>query len=309
MKQITNTILMVRPASFRMNEETAVNNYFQQNSEVHPEKMNELAASEFDDFVSLLQENGIHVVVVNDIKENDTPDALFPNNWVSFHDDGTVVLYPMYAENRRRERRADVLDKLQELGFKIEQVVDLSEYESQDVFLEGTGSIIFDRENEKAYCALSPRAHKELFVSFCEQMEFEPIMFTANQTVNNERLAIYHTNVMMCIADRFAVICLDTIDDTTERESVINSLEKDGKEIISISEEQMHAFAGNMLQVKNAKGEPFLVMSITALNALTKDQVERISSYCKILSPTIDVIEKHGGGSARCMMAEVFLPQ
>jgi len=306
MKQITDTILMIRPASFRMNEETAINNYFQQSSEGTKVSVNDLARKEFDAFVTLLSEHGVNVIVVEDLAENDTPDALFPNNWVSFHEDGTVVLYPMFAKNRRRERRADVFDILKEKGFVIDTVVDLSEYEDQNVFLEGTGSLILDRAFDKAYCALSPRADKELFLSFCEQMGFEPIMFTANQTVKGERLAIYHTNVMMCIADKFAVICSDSIDDNEERDAVLNSLKADGKEIITITEEQMHSFAGNMLQVSNDKGERFLVMSETAKHALTKEQIERITHFCPILAPKLSLIEKCGGGSARCMMAEVF---
>lgn len=306
MRQITDTILMIRPASFRMNEETAINNYFQHAIEDADVSVNDLARKEFDSFVTLLRNHGVHVIVVEDLKENDTPDALFPNNWVSFHEDGTVVLYPMFAENRRRERRADILDTLKEKGYTIDTVVDLSEYEEQNVFLEGTGSLILDRTFEKAYCALSPRADKDLFISFCEKMGFEPIMFIANQTVKGKRLAIYHTNVMMCIADNFAVICADSIDDNEERDAVLDSLKADGKEIIMITEEQMHSFAGNMLQVSNEKGERFLVMSETAKQALTKEQIEKITRYCPILAPKLSLIEKCGGGSARCMMAEVF---
>lgn len=309
MKQVTSTLLMIRPASFRMNEETAVNNYFQKSSDEGHDMVMLQAQKEFDGFVELLQINGVNVVVVNDIKEQDTPDALFPNNWVSFHEDGTVVLYPMFAVNRRRERRMDIIEQLKEKGFKVNTVVNLSDAEQQNVFLEGTGSLILDRENKKAYCAVSPRADKGLLEDYCKQLDFKPVAFTSNQSVDGKRLAIYHTNVMMCIGEHFAVICLDSIDDDKERNAVKSSLINDGKEIIEISEEQVHQFAGNMLEVENDKGEHFLVMSATAKKSLTNDQLNQINKYCTILAPDLDVIETHGGGSARCMLAEVFLPK
>ena len=306
--QYTSNILMIRPASFRMNEETAVNNYFQSETKLDPRMVVGAAQREFDEFVALLRANGVNVIVVEDIKENDTPDALFPNNWISMHEDGKVGLYPMFAENRRRERREDILDVLEENGFEISEVIDYSSAEEEEVFLEGTGSLILDRENGIAYCALSDRADEELLIEFCEDFEYTPIIFGAYQSADNKRLPIYHTNVMMCVADRFAVICLDSIDDKKERKAVKEQLKSNGKTIIAITEKQMHEFAGNMLQVKAKKG-PALVMSDRAYRSLQADQIKILESFGSIIHPKLDIIETCGGGSARCMMAEVFLPQ
>ena len=309
MEQITNSVLMVRPVAFRMNEQTAVNNFFQEKLQLKNEEINKKAQEEFDSLVKKLESVGVDVVVVNDKKELDTPDSIFPNNWVSFHQDGTAVVYPMFAENRRRERRMDFFEKLESKGFKIDEVLDYSKAEEEDVFLEGTGSMILDRENQKAYCALSPRADEDLLIEFCEDMEFTPVIFSAFQDVDGKRKLIYHTNVMMCVADEFAVICLDCIDDKKERNSVKRHLKEDGKEIIEITETQIHEFAGNMLQLKGANDKKYLVMSTTAHKSLTRDQIRRIEKHCKILSSDISTIETCGGGSARCMMAEVFLPK
>lgn len=310
MKQTTNTILMIRPIGFRMNEQTAVNNYYQKVLEnVLPSTVNAKAQQEFDDYVEKLRSYGVNVIVVSDTNDSDTPDSIFPNNWISFHEDGTVGLYPMFAENRRLERREDVLDILEKEGFVIENIIDYTSAEEEEVFLEGTGSLLLDRENRKAYCALSPRADEELFIEFCEDFEYTPVVFTANQTVNKERKAIYHTNVMMCLAETFAVICLASIDDKKERKNVIKHLKEDGKEIIDISEAQVNNFAGNMLQVRGKDDERFLVMSQAAYSSLTKEQIHKIEKHCKIISSSLDVIEGCGGGSARCMMAEVFLPK
>ena len=306
--QYTSNILMIRPASFRMNEETAVNNYFQSETQLDPRMVVGAAQREFDEFVALLRAKGVDVIVVEDIKENDTPDALFPNNWISMHEDGKVGLYPMFAENRRRERREDILDVLEENGFEISEVIDYSSAEEEEVFLEGTGSLILDRENGIAYCALSDRADEELLIEFCEDFEYTPIIFGAYQSADNKRLPIYHTNVMMCVADRFAVICLDSIDDKKERKAVKEQLKSNGKTIVTITEKQMHEFAGNMLQVK-AKNGPALVMSDRAYRSLQPDQIKILESFGSIIHPKLDVIETCGGGSARCMMAEIFLPQ
>lgn len=300
---------MIRPVNFRMNEETAVNNYFQKSIEEENEAITIKAQKEFDTFVSKLRKVGVEVIVVDDIKENDTPDSIFPNNWVSFHENGNIGLYPMFAENRRRERREDILASLEEKGFTINNILDYTAAEEENIFLEGTGSLLLDRANEKAYCALSERANEDLFIEFCEDFEYMPVVFTANQTVNGERKAIYHTNVMMCLAENFAVICLDTIDDKKERKKLIASLKEDGKEIISITEAQMHNFAGNMLQVKGAFDKKYLVMSASAHNSLNAKQVDAIEKHCGILSSDLETIETLGGGSARCMMAEVFLPK
>ena len=310
MQQTTNTILMIRPVNFRMNEQTAVNNYYQESiNGVLPETINTKAQKEFDDYVDKLRNIGVHVIVVNDRKETDTPDSIFPNNWVSFHGNGDVALYPMFAENRRLERREDILETLEEKGFEINNIIDYTSAEEEHVFLEGTVSIILDRVNRKAYCALSPRADEDLFIEFCEDFEYTPVIFTSNQTVNGKRKAIYHTNVMMCIGETFAVICLSSIDDKKERKNVIKHLKEDGKEIIDITEKQVNNFAGNMLQVKAANNEPYLIMSQAAYDSLTVSQVKKIKNHTKVLSSSLETIETCGGGSARCMMAEVFLPK
>ena len=310
MNQTTNTILMIRPINFRMNEQTAVNNYYQKEIDnTLPLTTNTKAQNEFDAFADKLRGFGIDVIVVSDTDESDTPDAVFPNNWISFHKDGTVALYPMFAENRRLERREDVLEELEKKGFLIENIVDYTSAEDDAIFLEGTGSVCLDRENNKAYCALSPRADEELFIEFCEDFEYTPVVFNAKQTVNGQREAIYHTNVMMCVAETFAVICLASIDDKTERKNVLKHLKEDGKKIIDITEEQVNNFAGNMLQVRGKDDERFLIMSEAAFNCLTQSQKAQINNHCKIISSSLETIEYCGGGSARCMMAEVFLPK
>ncbi|WP_194766080.1 citrulline utilization hydrolase CtlX [Tamlana sp. I1] len=310
MQQITNTILMIRPVNFRMNEQTAVNNYYQQVlDDVLPETVNFKAQKEFDAYVEKLKSIGVNVIVVNDSPETDTPDAVFPNNWISFHENGDIGLYPMFAENRRLERREDVLEVLESQGFQINNVVDYTSAEDDEIFLEGTGSLILDRVNRKAYCALSPRADEDLFIEFCEDFEYMPVLFTAYQTVGSQRKAIYHTNVMMCVGETFAVICLSSIDDKKERKNVVKHLREDGKEIIDITEAQVQRFAGNMLQVKGANDVSYLVMSQSAYDALTTSQISTIEKHTKILSSSLDTIEACGGGSARCMMAEVFLPK
>jgi len=310
MQQTTNTILMIRPIHFRMNEQTAVNNYYQKVIDnLLPASVNAKAQAEFDAYVEVLRSYGVHVVVVSDTEEFDTPDSIFPNNWISFHQDGTVALYPMFAKNRRLERREDVLEQLEAQGFKIDSIVDYTSAEEADLFLEGTGSLLLDRVNKKAYCALSPRADEDLFIEFCEDFEYTPVLFTANQTVGDSRKEIYHTNVMMCLAETFAVICLDTIDDKKERKNLLKNLKEDGKQVIAITEDQVNNFAGNMLQVRGTNDALFLVMSQAAYDSLTKQQIAQIENHCKIISSSLDTIEACGGGSARCMMAEVFLPK
>lgn len=310
MRQTTNSILMIRPVAFRMNEQTAVNNYYQKVIDnLLPETVNVKAQQEFDAFVKKLQSVGVDVTVVEDTLSPDTPDSVFPNNWISFHENGDVVLYPMFAENRRQERREDVLDILEEKGFFINEIMDYTSAEEDGYFLEGTGSILLDRENGKAYCALSPRADEELFIEFCEDFEFSPVIFEAFQTVNGKRELIYHTNVMMCIGDTFAVICADCIDDKKERKMVLDSLKGDGKEVILITEDQVNNFAGNMLEVVGANERRYLVMSASAHQSLTKKQIAQIEEHVTILSSSLDTIEACGGGSARCMMAEIFLPK
>ncbi len=310
MNQTTNSILMIRPVAFRMNEQTAVNNYYQKVLDnLLPATVNAKAQEEFDTFVNKLRAVGIDVIVVDDTTDTDTPDSIFPNNWISFHENGDVVLYPMFAENRREERREDILDILEDSGFVINEIMDYTTAEEDGFFLEGTGSIILDRENAKAYCALSPRADEELFIEFCEDFEFYPVLFEAFQTVDKERKLIYHTNVMMCIGETYAVICADCIDDKKERKMVLDSLKGDEKEVILITEEQVNNFAGNMLELKGADDRRYLIMSSSAHHSLTKKQIAQLEEHVTILSSSLDTIEACGGGSARCMMAEIFLPR
>lgn len=310
MKQTTNSILMIRPVAFRMNEQTAVNNYYQKVLDgLLPSTVNAKAQQEFDAFVAKLRAVGVEVIVVDDVLNPDTPDSIFPNNWISFHENGDVALYPMFAENRRLERREDILDILEEEGFIINNIMDYTSAEEDGFFLEGTGSLVLDRENGKAYCALSPRADEELFIEFCEDFEFTPVIFEAFQTVNQERKLIYHTNVMMCLGETFAVICADAIDDKKERKMVLESLRGDEKEVVLITEAQVNNFAGNMLEVKGADDRRYLVMSASAHQSLTKKQIAQLEEHVTILSSSLDTIEACGGGSARCMMAEIFLPR
>ncbi|AOW08171.1 citrulline utilization hydrolase CtlX [Flavobacterium gilvum] len=310
MKQTTNSILMIRPVAFRMNEQTAVNNYYQKVLDgLLPATVNAKAQQEFDVFVEKLRAVGVDVTVVDDKEGSDTPDSIFPNNWISFHENGDVALYPMFAENRRLERREDILDTLEDKGFIIDNIMDYTSAEEDGFFLEGTGSLLLDRENGKAYCALSPRADEELFIEFCEDFEFTPVIFEAFHTVNKERKLIYHTNVMMCIGETFAVVCADCIDDKKERKMVLESLKGDEKEVVLITEDQLNNFAGNMLEVKGTDDRRYLVMSDSAYKSLTKKQIAQLEEHVTILSSNLDTIEACGGGSARCMMAEIFLPR
>ena len=306
--QITNTILMIRPVRFRMNEQTAVNNYFQEEIAIENAALNIKAQEEFDAFVLVLKSKGINVIVIDDTVEKETPDSIFPNNWISFHADGTVGIYPMFAENRRNERREDVLETLESQGFSIANVMDYTSAEEEGVFLEGTGSLLLDRVHKKAYCTLSVRANEELIIEFCEDFDYLPVIFSANQSVDGKRVPIYHTNVMMCLAETFSVICLDAIDDKKEKKNVVAHLKESNKEVIVITEKQMHHFAGNMLQVLGENEARFLVMSTQAYESLTKAQIKAIEKHCEIIHSSLNTIEICGGGSARCMMAEVFLP-
>ena len=308
MKQITNTILMIRPVTFRMNEQTKVNNYFQQDLDLKYSEINAKAQVEFDTFVTKLRGVGVEVIVEDDIMGLDTPDSIFPNNWVSFHESGNIALYPMCAENRREERREDIFDALvDDYNFEINYMKDFTEFEDHNKFLEGTGSMVLDRENKICYAAISVRTDEQAVLQWCDVFDYTPVCFTANQQVDGERMAIYHTNVMMCIADKYAIVCLETIDNKEERKWMRGSLEGSGKEIIEITETQKQRFAGNMLQLMG--DEKYLVMSTSAHESLTSDQIDRIEKYNPIISSSLDTIEVCGGGSARCMMAEIFLPK
>ena len=305
--QTTDTVLMIEPIAFGYNAETAKNNYFQ--VEQTGSDIQSKALAEFNTFVGKLREKGINVITIKDTLDPHTPDSIFPNNWVSFHKDGKVVLYPMFASNRRVERREDIIESIKDQGFEVVEIDDWSFSETQGHFLEGTGSMIFDHDNKIAYGSVSLRLDEKLFREFCTKYGFTPVVFHSFQTVGTERLPIYHTNVMMCVADKFVVICLDCIDDELERGKVVEAIKGSGKEIIEISEEQMQQFAGNMLQVQNKEGKKFLVMSQTAYQSLTPEQVAAIEKYCEIIYSDLNTIEVNGGGSARCMLAEVFLPK
>ena len=299
--QTTSTVFMVKPVCFGFNEQTAENNAFQK--EGFGKGAQEKALAEFNEFVNLLKSNGINVVVAEDTLEPKTPDSIFPNNWFSTHQDGILVLYPMFAENRRAERKQVFLDSIKK-NFNYKNIVDLTNWEKEKKFLEGTGSMVLDRVAKIAYACKSPRTNEEVFNDFCKKLGFTPLLFSA---VDKNDKMIYHTNVLMNIGINFAVVCTDSIKDKDECNKVKNSLEKSGKKIVEISFDQMEHFAGNMLEVKNKEGKRFLIMSQTAYDCLTNDQKNYLEKECSILHPKIECIEVNGGGSARCMMAEFFL--
>lgn len=301
--QAAQHILMVRPVNFLFNSQTAVNNAFQVNEPIH--NLQAQAQKQFDDFVQLLQQNKVDVIVMNDTQDPFTPDSIFPNNWFTTHEDGRICLYPMFAPNRRLERKPHIIDALQK-RFHVNAVIDYSFYEAEERFLEGTGSMVLDREHKIAYACLSPRTDVLILNEFCVRMGYKAVSFSASDATN---LPVYHTNVMMCVADKYAVICLDSITDEMERGEVEASLKNTGKEVVAITLEQMNSFAGNMLQVQNSDGEKLLVMSSQAYNSLTDSQLQTILHYNKIIHSDISVIETVGGGSARCMMAEVYLKE
>ena len=305
MKQTTNTLLLIQPVAFKKNEETAVNNHFQKDTKTTQKVVQEKALAEFNSLVEKLQKAGIKTIIAKDTKKPVTPDSIFPNNWISFHN-GKVCVYPMFAKNRRDERREAILEKVENEGFKITEIIDYTAAEEEGFFLEGTGSMVLDRENQIAYCALSPRSDEALFIEFCEDLEYTPIIFRANHTVNGKRKPIYHTNVMMSIGEQFAVICLQTIDDKKQRKQVAETLQNSGKQVINLTEEQITQFAGNMLQVKGTKNKRYIVMSTTAYKSLSKAQISLLKNHGTIIKSDVSTIEKNGGGSVRCMLAEVF---
>jgi hypothetical protein len=301
-QQSTNNLLMIRPVAFGFNTQTAASNAFQ-NRDEDQQAVQLKAVQEFDGFVTILRDNGVNVTVVNDTVEPHTPDSIFPNNWVSFHDNGDIILYPMQAENRRLERREDIIRQLEE-SFKANHVIDLSRFEAKNQFLEGTGSMVLDRGSKIAYACLSPRTNAEVLKAFCDYTGYTAITFDAS---DQNGQAIYHTNVLMAIGSKFAVICLNSITDVEEKEAVISSLRSTGKEVIDISFDQMNHFAGNMLEIKNNAGETLVVMSQSAFNSLNDEQKLALEKYGKLVYADINTIETNGGGSARCMMAEVHL--
>lgn len=293
---------MIKPVAFDFNAETAVNNAFQQ--EGSNENAQQKAEAEFDGFVQKLTAAGVDVTVVQDTAVPHTPDSIFPNNWISFHQDGSIVLYPMYAVNRRAERKQHVLDAIA-AKFEVKQQIDFTSTEKDNLFLEGTGSMVLDRDNNIAYACLSPRTDKAVFEEWCSKMNYTACSFNSVDEKGGE---IYHTNVMMCVADKYVVICLDSIRNAEERDKVFDTITDSGKAIIEISYSQMNHFAGNMLQVQNQNGQRYLAMSSQAYNALSSRQIQELESYNPIIHSDLTTIETNGGGSARCMMAEVFLP-
>ncbi len=299
--QTTSHLLMIRPVNFSFNAETAVNNAFQIASPAG--EAQHQALQEFEGFVSLLRGNGVDVTVISDTPVPYTPDSIFPNNWISFHSDGTICLYPMFAENRRRERKQHVLDAIGQ-RFTIGKTIDLSGYEKEDRFLEGTGSMVLDRDNRIAYACLSPRTSPEVLEEYCRQMGYTANVF---ESVDGKGQPVYHTNVVMCVADEYVVICLESIENIVEQEHLARSFAKAGKKIIPITLDQMNQFAGNMLQVRNDKGEKLLIMSTQAYTSLRPEQVHQLSAYNRILHSPLNTIETAGGGSARCMLAEIYL--
>lgn len=297
---------MIRPVRFAYNTQTAVNNAFQNDPQfAHQDddvQIQQNAQREFDAFVEKLRAAAIPVMVIEDTAEPHTPDSIFPNNWITTHSDGTVVLYPMFAENRRLERKESVMELIQH-SFHSDRQIDLTGYEGSDRFLEGTGSFILDRPNKLAYACLSPRTDEGIFREFCQQLGYRPVVFHA---FDEAGAAIYHTNVMMCIADRYAVINLSSIPEG-EREMVRSTLLASGKKIVDITQDQMNQFAGNMLQVFNRRGESFLVMSTQAYHSLDKAQLRDLEALDPIIHSPLNTIESNGGGSARCMLAEIYL--
>ncbi len=302
--QTTSTILMVRPVNFGFNEQTAGSNAFQ-NRNTEQQQVQDKALKEFNAMVAKLRDNGVEVIVIQDTPEPHTPDSIFPNNWVSFHHDGNVFLYPMMAENRRLERREDIILGL-ENEFKIKHVIDLSRFESENKFLEGTGSMVLDRKNKLAYACLSPRTDKEVLDLFCLESGYQPVLFHA---VDQGGQDIYHTNVLMCVGSNFVVICLESIQDANEKSGIIETIAASQKQLIDITFDQMNHFAGNMLEVQNLQSEKLIVMSKSAWDSLNQQQKETLSNFCKPVYSDISTIESNGGGSARCMMAEVHLPR
>ncbi|MCE7064158.1 citrulline utilization hydrolase CtlX [Dyadobacter sp. CY326] len=304
--QATSRIMMIRPVQFGFNNETAESNEFQQDLFAHnnSETTRQIAREEFDLMIDQLAKAGIELHIFDDNDELLRPDAVFANNWVSFHQSGKVVLYPLMAENRRTERRPDIIERLSE-QFKIEEIIDLTYFEKEGKFLEGTGSMVFDRRYKIAYACLSPRTHPEVLDAFADALGYEIIAFSAS---DENGKPVYHTNVIMCVGDIFAVICLEAIKDPDERQMVRAALEETKKYIIEITLDQVRHFAGNMLFVRNTKAEKFLIMSTQAYESLTDHQHQILSDYARILHTDLNIIEGNGGGSARCMMTEIHLP-
>jgi hypothetical protein len=307
-RQAAGAVLLVRPVAFHGNPETAATNAFQgAPGAADPAAQQAAAAREFAAFVGMLDEAGVETIVAEDTADPPTPDSIFPNNWISTHADGTAVLYPMMAPSRRAERRRDLLELLSRArGFRVERVIDLSHHEAEGRFLEGTGSMVLDRVHRVAYACLSPRTDLELLAEVAQLLDYEPVAFDA---VDARGMQIYHTNVLMCVGGDFAVLCEEAISDAGQRTAVRRHLEETGHEVMPIRFAQMAAFAGNMLELAGIGGERLLVMSGRALKALEPEQRAMLESRCRLLASPISTIEDGGGGSVRCMLAEIHLPR
>ncbi len=305
--QLASSVLMIRPARFESNPLTAESNRFQGKTDASPEEQQASALEQFDALAAALREAGVNVVVVEDTSEPHTPDSIFPNNWVSFHADGRVVLYPMEAENRRTERRMDIIEALSsDYGFQVGEVVDLSAHEANGSYLEGTGSMVLDRVNRVAYACISSRTHLDALGDFAQRMDYDVVAFDA---VDRDGVPIYHTNVVMNVGEALAVICGEAIPREDQREAVLESLRSTGHEIVDLSFDQLDAFAGNMLELKTEQGQRLLAMSSQAYNSLDSAQQEKLAANGLVVHCPIDDIEASAGGSVRCMLAEIHLPR
>lgn len=302
---IAKEVLMIKPCNFNFNEETAVNNAYQKNEKEAREKIEKTAISEFDALVKKIEDNGVKVHVLMDTPCPYTPDSIFPNNWFSTHV-GKVVTYPMFAENRREERNKFINQVMEILGLEEKDRIDFSDFEKEGLYLEGTGALVLDRANKYAYCTLSPRASEKVLMEFCKKLDYKPVVFKAYQEFSGKEISIYHTNVMMGLGEKFAVICLSAIKDKKERDMVEDTLKKSGKKIVDITFDQVSHFAGNVLEVMNENGEKIVLMSESAYKALTDEQKLIIEEESKILYSPIPTIETYGGGSVRCMVAEIY---
>jgi len=305
--QLASRVLMIRPVRFESNPLTAASNRFQGKSDMDPEAQQAAALREFDGLVDALREAGIEVLVVEDTPEPHTPDSIFPNNWISLHADGRVVLYPMEAENRRTERRTDIVEQLDEqLGLQVTEIVDLTSHEDAGHYLEGTGSMVLDRVNRVAYACLSSRTHFDPLGEFAQRLNYEVVAFDA---VDSEGVPVYHTNVLMNIGEKIAVICDEAIPRQEQRDAVLGQLRETGHEVISLSYDQLEAFAGNMLELRNDQGERVIAMSQQAIDSLDDEQRGSLQANGKIVCAPLDNIESSAGGSVRCMLAEIHLPK
>ena len=301
MNHLTSKILMISPDKFRNNEDTLSDNVFQ-SRKFNEDQVKSIALKEFDKLKDVILSSGIDVFSFDDDSKFDTPDAVFPNNWISFHHPHKAILYPMFAANRRFERQSKILNKLSKSGLEIELIKDYSVHENENKFLEGTGSVVLDRKSKNAYCSISKRSNADLFRKFCKDLGYFPIPFNSSYLSK----PIYHTNVMMSICNNFSIICLDSIHDKEERENIIEKLNNSGLEIIDISPNQMTSFLGNCIQLINSDNSPILVMSSRAYKSISKSQLKKIESHTEIIHSDIKTIEDNGGGSARCMIAEIF---